>query len=246
MEGSSEWHRLQSVSLIQTHTLKSAPLIQTQEQTEVCATMPIKESSDELNPTVAVQSEMTAARGQRYGGNYFALALATCGVGYFPIAPGTLGSLVGVGLYLTIWSGADQLLTSRALANRLTTVYVFTPLMTFMLLAILVVTIIGIWAASRAEKLQQKKDPSIVVIDEVAGQMIALLSGPFWIQTWWSIISAFLLFRLFDIWKPYPIRRLEALESGLGIMADDLVAGVYALIVNSVLISGYLLLISNG
>lgn len=208
--------------------------------------MPFKESSDELNPAVGVAAKEVAPRGRRSAGDYFALAFATCGVGYFPIAPGTLGSLVGVGLYLTIWSGMDQLLTSRALANRLTTVYVFTPLMAFMLLVIFLVTMIGIWAATRTEKLQQKKDPSIVVIDEVAGQMIALLSGPFWIQTWWSILSAFILFRLFDIWKPYPIRRLEGLESGLGIMADDLGAGVYALIVNSLLISAYLLLFSSG
>jgi phosphatidylglycerophosphatase A len=84
-----------------------------------------------------------------------------------------------------------------------------------------------------------------VVIDEVAGQMIALLSGPFWLPTWWSILSGFILFRLFDIWKPYPIRRLESLESGLGIMADDVVAGVYALIVNSALISLYLILFAG-
>jgi phosphatidylglycerophosphatase A len=202
----------------------------------------IKASSDELNPDIAVSANEVASRPRRTVKDYFALAFATCGVGYFPIAPGTLGSLVGVGLYLMIWSGLDQLLTSRALAHRLTTVYVFTPLMAFMLLAILLVTFIGIWAASRTEKLQQKKDPSIVVIDEVAGQMIALLSGPFWLHTWWSVISAFLLFRLFDIWKPYPIRRLEGLESGLGIMADDVLAGAYALIVNSVVISFYLLL----
>jgi len=206
----------------------------------------IKESSDELNPAVAAAAQEIAPAKRQTATDYLALAFATCGVGYFPIAPGTLGSLVGVGLYLTIWSGIDQLLTSRALANRLTTVYVFTPLMALMLLVIFAVTMIGIWAASRTEKLQQKKDPSIVVVDEVAGQMIALLSGPFWIQTWWSILSAFILFRLFDIWKPYPIRRLEGLESGLGIMADDVVAGVYALIVNSLLISGYLLLFSSG
>lgn len=208
--------------------------------------MQIKESIDELNPAVAVAAQEITPAKRRTVKDYLALAFATCGVGYFPIAPGTLGSLVGVGLYLTIWSGLDQLLTSRALANRLTTVYVFTPLMALMLLVIFVVTMIGIWAASRTEKMQQKKDPSIVVIDEVAGQMIALLSGPFWIQTWWSILSAFILFRLFDIWKPYPIRRLEGLESGLGIMADDLGAGVYALIVNSLLISAYLFLFSSG
>jgi phosphatidylglycerophosphatase A len=208
--------------------------------------MPVKESSDELNPAVPIAADEVAPKIKRTPTDYLALAIATCGVGYFPIAPGTLGSLVGVGLYLTIWSGIDQLLTSRALANRLTTVYVFTPLMAFMLLVIFVLTMIGIWAATRTEQLQQKKDPSIVVIDEVAGQMIALLSGPFWIQTWWSIPTAFILFRLFDIWKPYPIRRLEGLESGLGIMADDLGAGVYALIVNSLLISAYLLLFSSG
>ena len=208
--------------------------------------MPVKESSDELNPAVPIAAAEIAPKTKRTATDYLALAIATCGVGYFPIAPGTLGALVGVGLYLTIWSGLDQLLTSRALANRLTTLYVFTPLMAFMLLVILLVTLIGIWAASRTEKVQQKKDPSIVVIDEVAGQMIALLSGPFWIQTWWSILTAFILFRLFDIWKPYPVRRLEGLESGLGIMADDVLAGVYALIVNSLLITGYLLLFSGG
>jgi phosphatidylglycerophosphatase A len=205
--------------------------------------MAIKESSDELNPAVPITAKQVAPKAKRTAGDYLALAIATCGVGYFPIAPGTMGALVGVGLYLTIWSGIDQLLTSRLLANQ--PVYVFTPLMAFMLLIIFVVTLVGIWAASRTEKVQQKKDPSIVVIDEVAGQMIALLSGPFWIQTWWSVLTAFILFRLFDIWKPYPVRRLEGLESGLGIMADDVLAGVYALIVNSLLISGYLLLFSG-
>lgn len=124
--------------------------------------------------------------------------------------------------------------------------YAWTPQMTFMLMAIFLVTMAGIWAASRAERLLRKKDPSAVVVDEVAGQMIALLSGPFWVHTWWSIFTAFLLFRVFDIWKPYPIRRLEGLESGLGIMADDVLAGAYALIVNSVLISVYLLLFPSA
>jgi phosphatidylglycerophosphatase A len=206
----------------------------------------IKESSDELNPDIAVPASEIAPRSKRTAGDYIALAIATCGVGYFPLAPGTLGSLVGVGLYLTIFASVDQFLTGRALTNRLYAVYVFTPLMAFMLVVIFAVTLVGIWAATRTEKLQQKKDPSIVVIDEVAGQMIALLSGPFWLPTWWSILSAFILFRLFDIWKPYPIRRLEGLESGLGIMADDVLAGVYALIVNSLLISAYLLVFSTA
>lgn len=200
--------------------------------------------SDKLNPDGAASA--AGAPKRRTPGDYPALALATCGVGYFPIAPGTMGSLVGVGLYLSIWAGVDRVLTSNAFGKRLTAVYVFTPQLAFMLVVIFLVTMVGIWAASRAEKLLQKKDPSIVIIDEVAGQMIALLSGPFWFHTWWSIFTAFLLFRAFDIWKPYPIRQLERLESGLGIMADDIAAGAYALIVNSVLISGYLLLFPSA
>jgi phosphatidylglycerophosphatase A len=202
----------------------------------------VKESSDELNPAVVVPASEISPRQRRTPGDYFALALATCGVGYFPVAPGTMGSLVGVGLYLSIWAGAYRLLETNALRRRLNLLYVFTPQLALMLVVIFVVTMVGIWAATRAEKLVRKKDPSIVVIDEVAGQMIALLSGPFWVPTWWSVLTAFILFRAFDIWKPYPIRRLEALESGLGIMLDDVAAGAYALVVNSVLVSAYLLL----
>jgi len=204
--------------------------------------MAIKESSDEFNPRASEPGAVAASRKARSAKDYLALAIATCGVGYFPIAPGTLGSLLGMVLYLALWASADSVLSSHVLAKRLNLMYVWTPQMTFMLMAIFLVTMTGIWAASRAEKLLRKKDPSVVVVDEVAGQMIALLSGPFWIHTWWSIFTAFLLFRVFDIWKPYPIRRLERLESGLGIMADDIAAGAYALIVNLVLISAYLLL----
>lgn len=203
--------------------------------------MPEKESSE----VIIAGSDGSLVSGpiaKRTLSDYVALAIATCGVGYFPIAPGTMGSLVGVGLYLSIWAGSFSLLESNALRGRLNLLYVFTPQLALMLVVIFVVTMGGIWAATRAGKLLRKKDPSIVVVDEVAGQMIALLSGPFWIHTWWSIFTAFLLFRLFDIWKPYPIRKLEALEAGLGIMADDVAAGAYALIVNSVLISAYLLL----
>jgi len=205
----------------------------------------IKESSDELNPPVKVSSAAVARKkSSRTVADYLALAIATCGVGYFPIAPGTLGALVGVGLYLTIWGSVLRLLEANATRGHLNLLFIFTPLLAAMLLAIVLVTVAGTWAATRAEKLMQRKDPSAVVIDEVAGQMIALLTGPFWLPTWWSVLTAFILFRLFDIWKPYPIRRFEALESGLGIMADDLVAGIYALIVNSLLIAGYLLIVS--
>jgi phosphatidylglycerophosphatase A len=73
-----------------------------------------------------------------------------------------------------------------------------------------------------------------VVIDEVAGQMIAYIFVPA-ATSLWITIAGFILFRLFDIWKPYPIRRMEALESGLGIMADDVLAGIYAALVLSLI-----------
>ena len=205
--------------------------------------MPEARQSSDAATGDQVASKPTAKRTPL---DYLALAVATCGVGYFPIAPGTMGSLVGVGLYLSICAGVDRILTANALAKRLTALYVFTPQLALMLVVIFLVTMAGIWAATRAEKLLQRKDPQVVVIDEVAGQMIALLYGPFWFPTWWSILTAFLLFRAFDVWKPYPVRRLEGLESGLGIMADDVLAGAYALIVNSVLISAYLLLFPSS
>jgi phosphatidylglycerophosphatase A len=208
--------------------------------------MTIKESSDKLNPAQVADAGSPSAPKGRTAGDYFALAVATCGVGYFPIAPGTMGSLVGVGLYMFVWVESYAWLQNRAATGRLNLLYIFTPQMALMLVVIFLVTMVGIWAASRAEKLLRKKDPSIVVVDEVAGQMIALLSGPFWAPTWWSILTAFILFRAFDIWKPYPCRKLEELHSGLGIMGDDVVAGLYALVVNSVLISGYLLLVPGA
>lgn len=195
-----------------------------------------------MNPPVAISADQVPPQKRRSASDYFALAFATCGVGYFPIAPGTLGSLVGVLLYVFVFAFGHHVLFARAPHNEITQTQVWMVETTLALVVTFLVTVIGIWAASRAERLLQKKDPSAVVIDEVAGQMIALLSGPLWLHTWWSIVTAFILFRLFDIWKPYPIRRLENLESGLGIMADDIAAGAYALVMNSVIISGYLLL----
>src|ERR1041385_1389005 len=197
----------------------------------------IKESSDELNPAVNIPATEVPPAKRRTPGDYLALAIATCGVGFFPIAPGTLGALVGVAIYLPLLSFVPRAVMSRGVL----VIPVETPWLTLRLLAIVIVTMIGVWSASRAERVLQKKDPGMVVIDEVAGQMIAMLSVPAFFPGWWPVFSSFLLFRAFDIWKPYPIRRLEALESGLGIMADDVLAGIYALIVNSVLIAAYLL-----
>ena len=205
----------------------------------------MKESTDDLN-TIATALRSPLSRPKRGISDYVALAIATCGVGYLPLAPGTWGSLVGVGLYLVLWGATQQVLFTNAATQRFTLLQIWTPALAFMLVTIFCVTMAGIWAATRAEKLFQRKDPGVIVVDEVAGQMIALLSGPFWLHSWWSIISAFLLFRVFDIWKPYPIRRLEGLGTGLGVMADDIGAGIYALIVNSVLIALYLLFFQPG
>jgi len=197
----------------------------------------IKESSDELNPPVTVPANEIPTRKQRTAGDYFALALATCGVGYFPVAPGTLGSLVGVLLFLTIRRLTRVLLVPYAFRHQANFFTLQSIESAVMLLVILVMTLGGIWAASRSESLFRKKDPGAVVIDEVSGQMIALLSASFFFGGVWTVVSAFILFRAFDIWKPYPIRRLEALESGLGIMCDDVAAGLYAAIANTILIA---------
>jgi phosphatidylglycerophosphatase A len=170
----------------------------------------LKESSDELNPTIMVPADaIPAPKRTRSGLDYVALAIATWGVGYLPLMPGTFGSLVGLGLFLLLGSLPLQLV------------------------AIALITGSGLWAASRTERILRLKDPGKVVVDEVAGQMIALLPvsalmaspGRIW------IILSFTLFRLFDIFKPYPARKFEQLHSGLGIMADDLVAGLYAALV---------------
>ena len=144
-----------------------------------------------------------------------ALAIATCGVGYLPLAPGTFGSLVGVGLF---WLLVEM-----------------NPLV--IVAAILAVTFAGIWAGTKIEQLSGRKDPGKVVVDEVAGQMIALF--PLILFARWSIVTvtlSFILFRFFDIVKPYPANRLQDLDGGKGIMFDDLVAGVYGAVVVSIIL----------
>lgn len=201
----------------------------------------IKESSDELNPPIITTGGFSAATPRKRSlSNYLALAFATWGVGYAPLAPGTFGSAVGVGIYLLVQSVSARVF-AFATARGWSVEFLDSFRTAFMLLLIAVLTLVGIWAASRTEKLLERKDPGIVVADEVVGQLIAFLFVPF-NSGWWVIIVGFAAFRLFDIWKPYPIRRLELLESGLGIMADDVLAGVYAAILMSLVTSIYLLL----
>ena len=101
------------------------------------------------------------------------------------------------------------------------------------LIAAAAVTIIGIPAATRVAHSSGLKDPQFVVIDEVAGQLVALIAVPL---AWKTFLAGLILFRVFDIWKPFPIRRLERLPDGTGIVVDDLGAGLYALVVMHLLL----------
>jgi phosphatidylglycerophosphatase A len=95
------------------------------------------------------------------------------------------------------------------------------------ILLAVVVTLVGIPAATRAARGAGRKDPQFVVIDEVAGQLVALIAVPL---AWKSFLAGFILFRAFDIVKPPPVRRLEAIPDGAGIVLDDISAGLYALV----------------
>lgn len=89
-----------------------------------------------------------------------------------------------------------------------------------------VVTVVGIWAAHRAEHVLGGKDPGAIVIDEVAGMTLSVLAVPL---TFWTLAVAFLLFRVFDIVKPFPAGASQRLPGGFGVVVDDLIAGLYAL-----------------
>jgi phosphatidylglycerophosphatase A len=186
----------------------------------------------------------TTPAAKRTPGDYVALAIATCGVGYLPLAPGTWGSLVGIGFYFVLkyvffemytWAFDHDWFTKDMFAAG--SDFRLASLSTLLLLiAILGITLLGTWAASRTEMLVGRKDPSIVVVDEVAGQLVAFIFLPhFFSFGAGPILIGFVAFRFFDIVKPYPARRFEALPGGLGIMADDLVAGAYAALVLSLI-----------
>jgi phosphatidylglycerophosphatase A len=123
-------------------------------------------------------------------------------VGYVPFAPGTFGSAAG----LLLW----WLLPATPLAQGV---------------AIVVIFAIGSWSATAAERYFGKTDPRHVVIDEVVGMLITLFLIP---VGWIGAVGGFLLFRLFDVVKPWPSNRLETLHGGIGVMADDGMAAIYA------------------
>lgn len=127
------------------------------------------------------------------------------GIGYFPIAPGTAATAAGIALAFALqghsWAYA---------------------------VVVLVFFAIGVPVCGRVEKMLKQKDPGIVVLDEVVGVLVALAGLP---MIWPVTISVFFLFRAFDMFKIYPINRLEARPGGWGIMLDDVMAGIYANII---------------
>lgn len=132
----------------------------------------------------------------------FLATVAYCG--YFPIAPGTVGSAAGLIVYLLVW-------------------WTRSPIVEVSL--IVVTFVVGTWAATHAEHYFGAIDPGQVVIDEVLGMLVTLAFIP---VGWTGALAGFFLFRVFDVIKPYPANRFEKLHGGIGIMADDGMAGIYA------------------
>jgi phosphatidylglycerophosphatase A len=132
-----------------------------------------------------------------------ALAVGTVGgAGFFPIAPGTVGSAIGVAVYLLTahWPAAWQIGLLAA------------------------ISVVGTWGATGTARALGREDPGPVIVDEVAGQLLTLLLTGVGVV---GAIAGFFIFRILDIVKPWPARNFEALHGGVGIMADDLMAGVY-------------------
>ncbi|MEA1933710.1 MAG: phosphatidylglycerophosphatase A [Thermodesulfobacteriota bacterium] len=136
------------------------------------------------------------------------MAIATgCFVGYLPIAPGTCGSALAIPIHF--------------LLIRLSTQYYFT--------ALVIIFVISVVTAGSAEKIIDRKDPGVIVIDEIIGMLITLINAPNNIFVW---ILGFFIFRFFDILKPFPIGVIDRrINGGIGIVMDDVLAGVYSLIV---------------
>lgn len=135
--------------------------------------------------------------------NRLSLAIASVfGAGYFPVASGTFASALALLPALALrghpWGYAA---------------------------VVLVLGVLGVWSSGVAERILGEKDPHRIVIDEVAGMFIAMA----WLPSHWAYpLAAFVLFRIFDVWKPTPARQAQDLPGGWGVMADDVIAGLYA------------------
>jgi phosphatidylglycerophosphatase A len=135
------------------------------------------------------------------------------GAGFLKPGPGTYGSIAALLLW---YAGAHAFVLSRPTLALATAT------------AALFITLLGIQVSTIVAREAAREDPGFVVIDEVAGQLVALI---FMRPDWKHALLALLLFRLFDIFKPWPIRKLEALPEGTGIMLDDVAAGLFALVI---------------
>jgi phosphatidylglycerophosphatase A len=133
------------------------------------------------------------------------------GCGWMPKAPGTMGSLGAIPLYLLVAQGGRGAVAAAAVA----------------------VTAVGIWASSVVARDLGAHDPQIVVVDEVAGILVTMI--PMAVVSWRAVLIGFVLFRLFDMTKPWPVRRFEKLPGGWGIVMDDVAAGVLGAVVMAVL-----------
>jgi phosphatidylglycerophosphatase A len=209
--------------------------------------------------TTSPSVQLAAEPGRKKPRLALAIATAL-GIGYIPKAPGTFGSLAGivvaiathplslitiVGLLFFGGMGIDV----PTINGHSAPVLLLIP----SLVALLIVGLIGIWSSSRVSEYAGVKDPQYVVIDEVSGMFLTLVLGilplglptrlvpgdeasvfalysGFSLLNWKYLLMGLILFRVFDIWKPWPVHRLEKLPGGWGIMADDWMAGVYAAI----------------
>ena len=141
-----------------------------------------------------------------------ALILATwMGTGLIPVASGTFGTLAAIPLAVCLQQGGLLIKCAIVLSS----------------------IGVAIWAADRGRRLMKLEDPHQVVVDEVVGYLTAAALIP---CSWAALVLGFFLFRLFDIWKPFPVRQMERLPGGVGIVMDDVAAGLYtALVVKAVL-----------
>ena len=135
-----------------------------------------------------------------------AVFIATVGYcGYFPIAPGTVGSAAGLLFYGLVWWSGSTVLEVGMIVGLFAA---------------------GVWAGTTSERYFGGVDPGPIVLDEVVGMLITLAFIPG--LGWSGALAGFFLFRVFDVIKPYPAGRFEQLHGGLGVMADDAMAAVYA------------------
>lgn len=135
-------------------------------------------------------------------------------IGFIPGAPGTYASFVTAILYYALYRVSGQILPILHVST------------------VCLITLAGILASAEISRRTGQEDPSYIVIDEVAGQLLTFLFLP---VSFFNLALGFIAFRVFDMWKPFPIRKLESFEKGVGVMADDLLAGIYGNVVLQIL-----------